>query len=53
MTDVMGVPVLGKELKNIAELAVFNGMPTEHANRTVCNLHNTTPIRILHLLVIM
>ena len=35
MTDVMGVPVLGEKLKNVAELAVFNGMPTEHANRSV------------------
>jgi hypothetical protein len=45
----MGVPVLGEKLKNVAELAVFNGMPTEHANRSVSitQSNNLFPILLL------
>ena len=35
MTDVMGVPATAGLPKNLSELAVFNGMPLEHANRVV------------------
>ena len=40
MTDVMGLPDTAGLPKNLSELSVFNGMPSEHAKRVVsyCNI---------------
>ena len=39
MTDVMGLPATAGLPKNLSELSVFNGMPSEHANRVVSAYH--------------
>ena len=54
MTDVMGVPATAGLPKNLSELAVFNGMPLEHANRVVSTyvLRGTWDVYLYNVLLV-